>query len=137
MPTKKNVKISITKKPDGRYKVTVDPVAQWIKTGGEVVVWTSDKADLSVNFNKNGCPFASAQFYGPKGTELCATGEPVNTTERSYGYSITITPNPSIGQGQHGNLLPITLDPEVVIDDGGPPGGRRKATKKKAAKKKK
>ena len=135
MPTKKRIKISITKKSDGRYKVTIDPVSQWIKTGGEEVVWTSDKADLSVNFNKNGCPFSSAAFFGPKGTDLCASAEPVNTTERSYAYSITITPNPAIGQGPHGNLAPIVLDPEVVIDESGPPGGK-KAAKKKAAKKK-
>ena len=134
MPANKKVKITITKNADGTHRVLVDPAAKFLKKMGEQVVWTSQEADLSVNFNKNGCPFASSAFFGPVGTELCATGEPVNTTERSYAYSITVTPNPPLSKGKLGNLDPITVDPEVIITDSGPPGGGKK---KKAAKKKK
>lgn len=132
---KKKVKITITKKRNGLHKLVIDPIDAWIKTTGEQVTWTSTNADVFVTLDKDGCPFTTPAFFSPKGTELGATGEPINTTERMYSYTLTVIPNPPIPLGTHGVVPPILIDPQVVIDDGGPPSGGGGSTKKRASKK--
>lgn len=136
--TAEKIKVQLKRGSKGRYSIKVDKVVGWIPTAGQQVVWTCNNADLKVEFDKNGSPFTAAAFYGPKGTTLCATGEPINTTKQAYGYTLTITPNPQIANGSVGLMAPITFDPQVVVDDDGPPGGgaRKKSARKKAAKRK-
>lgn len=124
-----------------RYSIKIDKVSAWIDTTGQQqIMWYSGDADLRVDFNKNGCPFAAQTFFGPKGTTLCATGAPVNTTKQAYGYTLTITPNPPIQNGSVGPMSPITFDPQVIVTPDGPPGGgggkKGKKGKKKGANKK-
>jgi len=137
MPSKKRVTISLTKKANGTYKLVVDPIDIWIKTAAEEITWKSTGADVQASFDKDGCPFSQQQFFSPVGTELGATGEPVTTGERKYAYKLVITPNPPIALGNHGDMRPIVIDPEGVLDDGGPPGSgrRRRASKKRRARK--
>ena len=135
MPTAKKVKVSIDPVGNsGRYKLTVSPLTVWIKTAGEQVVWESDEADLTVSFAKNGTPFSLTQFSANASTQNAASGEPNHLlpNQRVYSYYLTIVPNPAIANGKYGNMGPITIDPDVVVDDAGPPegGARKKAARK-------
>jgi hypothetical protein len=123
-----------------RYSISIDKVTAWLdSTAQQQIMWYSDEADLRVDFNKNGCPFVAQTFFGPKGTTLCSTGAPINTTKQAYGYALTITPSPPIQNGSVGAMAPIVFDPQVVVTPDGPPGGGggKKRGKKKSGRKKK
>jgi len=115
------VTISLTKSKKGLYKLTVSPAIVWIKETKQQVVWKSKHADIKVKFDKNGSPFSKINFSGKKNTEDCASDEPTNTTPKKYGYTLTVTPNPSIKCGKYGTMAPMTIDPEVVVGDDAPP----------------
>ncbi len=137
-PNLKAEKINVTLKVTAqRWTVKIDKIGGWIKPAAEEIVWVCSNADLDVTFDKNGCPFTSNHFFGPAGTDLCATGEPVNTTKRAYGYTLVITPVPPIQHGSVGWMGPIVFDPEVIVSSDGPPGGgsSKKSAKKQAKKK--
>ena len=116
------------------YAISVNPITVWIRLIGEEVVWKCNRGDVRVDFDKNGTPFSNPTYSAPVNTDA-PTGEPVNTTKKKYGYTLTITPKPPISYGAAGVISPIVIDPDVVVWDGGPPGGGG-GTSKKAAKKK-
>jgi len=108
MPPKgKPVNVTVTDS-----KLSITPYRIKIKSSGEEVVWKCATGTVRLLFNKDGMPFDSGTFPGSAGTEI-HSGECAVTTNRLYHYTIVVNRSTS--------ALPITIDPEVIVDDAGPP----------------
>ena len=128
MPANRRVDITLKRvNRNGRvyHVLTVDPMDSALRSliYNEQLVWKASGASIVLDFVKNGTPFASANYNGLDGQDV-PTGVTTGTTQRSYDYTMTLTPS-------DGGPL-ITIDPRVDVDDTTPPP-IKKSKKKKAA----